>query len=321
MDDIGGLLSRNAPTRYIITKQALQEGWDCPFAYVLTMLTNPTSRTAITQLVGRILRQPYGRKTGNRWLDESYVYCFQRKGAELLKEIRAGFGAEGLGDLKGRIIEETGRADRGNEMVIFPRKRFKAQAEHLVLPAFMIKDGRDWRPVHYEPDILSRVPWSEVKIDSLLNLKLPDEDMTGRHTRYGLGERILQDDELERAERLEVADEDEPDCAFAASHLLDVMPNPWRGNQIARKVFANLAERYDRRRILDSYVFVLDEMHRRLLTERDRLARYVFYDLLESDTMRFMVVTDEFEWRLPKSIAISKNEQRANRNTTNAQFD
>ena len=166
VDDVGGLLSRNAPTCYIITKQALQEGWDCPFAYVLAVLTNPTSRTALTQLVGRILRQPDGRKTGNRWLDESYVYCFQRKGAELLKEIRAGFGAEVLGDLKGRIIEETGRADRGTEMVIFPRKRFKAQAEHLVLPAFMIKDGRDWRPVHYEPDILSRVPWSEVKIDS-----------------------------------------------------------------------------------------------------------------------------------------------------------
>ena len=41
VDDVGGLLSRNAVTRYIITKQALQEGWDCPFAYVLAVLTNP----------------------------------------------------------------------------------------------------------------------------------------------------------------------------------------------------------------------------------------------------------------------------------------
>lgn len=30
VDDVGGLLSRNASTRYIITKHALQEGWDCP---------------------------------------------------------------------------------------------------------------------------------------------------------------------------------------------------------------------------------------------------------------------------------------------------
>jgi type III restriction enzyme len=152
-----------------------------------------------------------------------------------------------------------------------------------------------------------------VKIDALLKLELPDVDTTGRHTRHGLSERIMQDDELERAERLEIAEEDEPDCAFAASHLLDVMPNPWRGNEIARKVFAGLAKRYDRRRILDSYVFVLDEMHRHLLAERDRLARQVFHDLLENGTMRFMVVTDELGFnRLPKSAVIAHNEVRAN---------
>jgi type III restriction enzyme len=313
VDDVGGLLSPQCNIRYIITKQALQEGWDCPFAYVLAVLTNPTSKTALTQLVGRVLRQPDGRKTGNHWLDESYVYCFQRQGAVLLKEIREGFGAEGLGDLKGRIIEDGGRVEHGSELTIFPQDRFRAQAEHLVLPAFMIKDGREWRPVHYEPDILARVPWSDVKIDALLKLELPDVDTTGRHTRHGLSERIMQDDELERAERLEIAEEDEPDCAFAASHLLDVMPNPWRGNEIARKVFAGLAKRYDRRRILDSYVFVLDEMHRHLLAERDRLARQVFHDLLENGTMRFMVVTDELGFnRLPKSAVIAHNEVRAN---------
>lgn len=312
VDDIGGLLSRQCNIRYIVTKQALQEGWDCPFAYVLAVLTNPGSKTALTQLVGRILRQPDGRKTGNHWLDESYVYCFQRKGAALMQEIRNGFGQEGLGDLKGRIIDETGRSDRGGELEILPREQFKAQAEHLVLPAFMIRDGREWRPVHYEPDILARVPWGEVKIDPLLELELPDEDATGRHTRHGLGEKIMQDDEWARAERLEIADDDEPDCAFAASHLLDVMPNPWRGNQIAREVFANLVQRYERRRILDSYVFVLDEIHRQLLAERDRLARQVFHELLDEGTMRFMVVTDEFAWRFPKTLTIAEREPRAN---------
>ena len=93
-DDVGGLLVRDCPVRYIITKQALQEGWDCSFAYVLTMLTNPHSKTAMTQLVGRILRQPYARKTHVPALDESYVYCFQR--TDLLDEMREGFRREGL---------------------------------------------------------------------------------------------------------------------------------------------------------------------------------------------------------------------------------
>ena len=51
MDEAGGLLSRECPVRFIITKQALQEGWDCSFAYVLTILTNPGSKSALTQLV------------------------------------------------------------------------------------------------------------------------------------------------------------------------------------------------------------------------------------------------------------------------------
>jgi type III restriction enzyme len=321
VDDVGGLLSRSCQIRYIITKQALQEGWDCPFAYVLAVLTNPGSKTALTQLVGRILRQPDGRKTGNRWLDESYVYCFQRKGGVLLEDIRKGFGAEGLGDLKGRIIDENTHVDRGSDREIFPRERFRSQAEHLVLPAFMIKDGREWRPVHYEPDILARVPWGEANIDPLLALELPNEDTTGRHTRHGLGrEKILQEEDLaSEGERLDLGEDAEPDCAFAASHLQEVMPNPWRGNDIARKVFASLALRYERRRVLDSYVFVLEEMRRRLLVERDRLARQVFQELLNDGTMRFMVVTDEFcrekidYTKLPQEMVLPENEPRANR--------
>jgi len=52
------LLSPTCAVRVIITKQALQEGWDCPFAYVLCALAASHNQSAMTQLVGRILRQP-----------------------------------------------------------------------------------------------------------------------------------------------------------------------------------------------------------------------------------------------------------------------
>ncbi|HAU30950.1 MAG: Uncharacterized protein XD78_1110 [Desulfotomaculum sp. 46_296] len=96
------LLSRNCPIRYIITRQALQEGWDCAFAYVLAILTNPTSQLSITQLVGRILRQPGARKTKVKELDESYVFCYRQRAKEVLESVKACFEAEGLGDLAGR---------------------------------------------------------------------------------------------------------------------------------------------------------------------------------------------------------------------------
>ena len=54
------LLSSTCPVRVIITKQALQEGWDCPFAYVLCTLATNRNLNALTQLIGRILEAAGG---------------------------------------------------------------------------------------------------------------------------------------------------------------------------------------------------------------------------------------------------------------------
>ena len=53
-DELGNedLLDRASPVRWIITRDALREGWDCSFAYLLVMLDNTRAKTAITQLVG-----------------------------------------------------------------------------------------------------------------------------------------------------------------------------------------------------------------------------------------------------------------------------
>ena len=74
-DDIGktDLMAADCPIRYIITVNALKEGWDCPFAYVLASLANKTSQTDVEQIVGRILRQPYAMKSPNPLLNTSYV--------------------------------------------------------------------------------------------------------------------------------------------------------------------------------------------------------------------------------------------------------
>ncbi len=314
VDDVGGLLGRDCQIRYIITKQALQEGWDCSFAYVLAILTNPASQSALTQLVGRILRQPFARKTGNHWLDESYVFCFQRRGRDLLQEVRKGFGQEGLGDLAARVVMGKGESDLGPELTVPVRERFRKSAAHLVLPVFMIRDGREWRPVHYEPDILARVPWGEVDPSPLYELALGAQPDRGMGYRVGLDERTLTADPEASGEAMEASEAD-LDYAFAASHLLDVMPNPWRGNELARKVFSNLLERYDEKIVAQNFVLVLEEMHRELAKQRDHLARAVFEELLAKGTMRFMVVADSLEPggfnRLPTTLTLREKEPRA----------
>lgn len=74
----GGIASEYCPVRFVITQQALAEGWDCPFAYVLLSMAELRSATAIEQLLGRILRQPEARHRQHPALNQSYAYVVSR---------------------------------------------------------------------------------------------------------------------------------------------------------------------------------------------------------------------------------------------------
>ena len=312
VDDVGGLTSRDCPIRFIITKQALQEGWDCSFAYVLAILTNPASRTGLTQLVGRILRQPYACKTGVTLLDESYVFCFSRRGAEVLQEVRKGFGLEGLQGLEGRVLEVDPTSPT-ETLTTRQRAEYRAATRDFVLPAFMINDD-GWRLVRYEADILSRLPWEEMDLSPLDALALDERREEDHHLRAGLSgeERVLepeagsgardgQDGALEEDDSGTAGDL--VDYFFAASHLLDMVPNPWRGRELARRTFEGLLERYPAEQVAANRTFVLEELRRQVEMERDRLSRKVFGSLLASGEMRFLVVTEDLDFnRLPIQI-------------------
>ena len=276
---------------------------------MLTILSNPSSRTALTQLVGRILRQPSARKTHVAALDESYVFCFQRRGQDLLQEVRKGFGLEGLSGLEGRVVMESdGDTQSGDLISQEPRPRFRDAARGLVLPAFAIRDEGRWRLVYYEADILSRVPWHEVDATPLHDLELEAEAAGELELRAGL------EDDIE-VERVRTATQGgELDYYFAASHLVETVPNPWRGRELAASVFGKLVEKHGERRVAANYVFILEEIRKRVEAERDRLARGVFEELLREGVMRFMVVTEELGFnRPPPNIELRDGAVQANR--------
>lgn len=53
------LFDRQCPVEYVITVQALKEGWDCSFAYVFCSVANIHSAKDVEQILGRVLRMPY----------------------------------------------------------------------------------------------------------------------------------------------------------------------------------------------------------------------------------------------------------------------
>ncbi len=309
VDDIGGLMSREVPIRYIITKQALQEGWDCAFAYVLTILANPQSKNALTQLVGRILRQPNARKTGVKELDESYVFCFQQKGKILLDEIRKGFGQEGLGDLTSRIVADDGLDDAGKEVgerIYMVRERFKKAAEQVVLPVFVIQDGRGWRKVNYQMDVLAQVPWESVDATPLYDLVLSKEERSDKEHIAGLAEDVKELISVKEVKQLREGGL-EVDPVFIARHLLDTVPNPWVAYEFGEKLINGLQKKYGEELVANNFVFIVEELRTYLIKERDRLSEEVFRKLVAGGMVRFMVISkDDIGFRLPKKVTIKK---------------
>jgi len=63
------------PIRYIITVQALREGWDCSFAYVLCSVAEMSSSTAVEQMLGRILRLPRAQRKQQDDLNQAYAFA------------------------------------------------------------------------------------------------------------------------------------------------------------------------------------------------------------------------------------------------------
>lgn len=90
------LMSRDCQVRYIITVNALKEGWDCPFAYVLATLANKSSVVDVTQILGRVLRMPYTRKHSIELLNLSYVFTSSSHFQSTLSQVVAGLNKAGF---------------------------------------------------------------------------------------------------------------------------------------------------------------------------------------------------------------------------------
>ncbi|WP_027393152.1 DEAD/DEAH box helicase [Aquimarina latercula] len=98
IDELKGidLMSKNCPVRYIITVNALKEGWDCPNAYILASLADKSSAVEVEQILGRVLRQPYVVKHENALLNMSFVLTASSKFNDTLDNIVKGLQESGF---------------------------------------------------------------------------------------------------------------------------------------------------------------------------------------------------------------------------------
>lgn len=80
--NIEGIEVNNATPIFLLWKQALSTGWDCPRAKILVKLRDNMSESFEIQTIGRIRRMPEARHYDNELLDNCFMYTFDEEWKE-----------------------------------------------------------------------------------------------------------------------------------------------------------------------------------------------------------------------------------------------
>ena len=108
LDELKGidLMSPDCLVRFVITVNALSEGWDCPFAYVLATIANRSSAVQVEQILGRILRLPNTRKKNRPMLGVSFVLTSSQEFRQAVDNIVEGLKSAGFSDKDYRLADQ-----------------------------------------------------------------------------------------------------------------------------------------------------------------------------------------------------------------------
>ena len=279
------LLSEISHVRWVITKDALKEGWDCSFAYILALLDNTTATTAMTQMVGRVMRQPHARTMtpSNSVLNRCYIYCYNEDVNRAVEGVKNGLEQEGLTGL-GDAIHRKGTDDESKHKTIGRRKKYKKL--RIFLPQVLHKEGKGWRLLDYERDILSALEWN--KLNGGPKVKLDDKDnmQQVKITMDVQGQSEISKESLDTGETLTLD--------YFVRRLADVVPNPWQAARVAESFLRRHGKsgRNDTR-LLNNRIYLSEVLLRRVKSDIDRKAEKVFRDKVGENKIHFHLETDE----------------------------
>lgn len=289
------LLSEYCRIRWIITKAALMEGWDCPFAYMLVMLDNTTAKRAITQLVGRVMRQPHARLTGREALDQCYVYCWNTAVGEAVEYVKIGLEEEGLTGLGGEI-----RSDAAENMrPVTVRRRESFRDRDIFLPLVLHRNGADWRELDYMRDILPDIDWdgitapvvgdsqAQTAVRQSATVDIGDDAITVH------GDRKLSIDKTVK-------------LSWFARRLADIVPNPWQAARLGHDLIITLRRSGETEdKIYDRRSYLMHNLRKHVSEVVDKEAQAVFVKKLQRKEIRFDLQVGLPAFRMAEQYEIS----------------
>jgi len=312
LDELGkeDLLSELSKVRYIITKDALREGWDCPFAYILAVLSKTTAVTALTQMIGRVLRQPGAKLTNIPSLNECYVFTFDQEVQAAVESVRRGLEEEGMGDLASQV-----RATGAGAVAASRRETIRRREEFAGLKVFLPRvlsrhyATGDWRQFDYDRDLLSRLDWSKFSYTNSSTYTPDDKETIQRTlTRVDVENLGNIDDEILKTQITEETVESELDVPALVRLLLDVIPNPWQGARILQETLAELRKRKIKEaRIIANRLFLVKAMRDNLKEQVHKATEIEFRRMLQTNELCFRLESSndpKLNWELAETLTL-----------------
>ena len=295
LDELGrdDLLSEFSPVRWVITRAALMEGWDCPFAYLLVMLDNTHAQRAITQLVGRVMRQPHARRTGRELLDQSYVYCWNTSVGDAVGQVKQGLEEEGLTGLGDAVISASADFWR-----ITLERREGLKGKDIFLPLVLHQHGEGWGELDYQSHILPGIDWSAIESPDPQS-SLPDPAVR-QSASVDVGDALP----VFHPER-ELAIAKEVQINWFARRLSDVVPNPWQAARLAQQFVQKLREGGDTEdHIYDRRSYLAFALRDYVASQLQQQAERVFRHKLREGLIRFDLEAGQPNFRMVESYEI-----------------
>jgi type III restriction enzyme len=305
------LMDPECPVEWIITKAALQEGWDCPFAYILVSLNNTGSAKAMTQLVGRVLRQPYQERTTAPELNESYVFCLHQSAGEIAKQVKAALEKEGYeGDLEGLVMDASRKGARRIEKTIRIRQSFldmytRPFQGEIYLPRFCVKEGKHFVPFDYFEHLVSQVnvhsfPFHEIEWD----LAETVEQAKDRYYSVTIGSGLQR----ERETDVDLWETDDAVLAWIVAGLRFDYLSFKQVRHVVLKVYERLIECHLSNMVKDKLALVKAEVRNRIerfvQEQVDHQTEAAFGRLFDADRIQFYLQCQECRFRIPSFIRL-----------------
>ena len=291
------LLSEFSPVQWIITRAALMEGWDCPFAYLLVMLDNTQARRAITQLTGRVMRQPQARRTGRAALDQCYVYCQNTGVGEAVQFVKAGLEQEGMTGLDDEV--RSGQSVNIKTVTVRRRDRFREAA--IFLPQVLHRDGDGgWMRLDYQRHILPGL--------DLEGVTAPDPQAAQADGPRGETATVdVSDDDLPAVyhDPQDLYIDKTAQMAWYARRISDVMPNPFQASRVAGELVQRVRDAgRDDAAIYGQRTALARQLREHVVKALDQQAEQVFRARLGSGEIRFDLETSDHNHLVAKSYEI-----------------